>query len=1046
MSIRKLTALLCAAAVAMPLAAFSSAAENDTITITKSGGDFESVYAEWKNTAAASSYTITCTDKNGNVTTADKELIRLYDGYYRVDVPGLRAGEYTLSIADSNGSAASVSGINVAAHKREGFAFSAESPNGGIASGGYNSDGTPYQDASVFYITQENVDTISAKIGSNTCKGLNGILQGIAKNTSGHYIIRIIGMIDGSKVSYSGSDAAKTHVFYAKGLKNTTIEGIGSDAVMNGCAFFVQKCSNFELRNIAEMLFLDDGIAIDGDNSNIWVHNNDIFYGKDLSPATGDGTGDADQVKGDGSLDLKNNSRYCTLSYNHFWDGGKVSLVIAGADKFNDTTSFLSYHHNWFDHTDSRHPRVRFATVHMYNNYFDGNATYGSGVTSGASLFAENNYYKDTSRPFASSMQGSDSGTFSKEAGGIIKAYGNYHEGGDKTIYYSSKTGSDFDAYKASARDEAVPSTVTTKQSTFKTYTYNKTYNNFDTASTMYAYSPDDAQSVPAIVRSGAGRVEGGDIGYTFKKDDAGNHSRMAALDALLLGYKPSVRAKLLTSYPATDGEIVLPTAPPAGELTMQTAAKTWSFENYDMSALYDNMRFYFTADKPIGTAAASYDKTYGTVLDLQGAGALGSYRSAEVYTGAGEIKISVENTGTVDRTLAVYVNGQKSSEIAVNTKTSSTGTVKVTAPSLVQLMSTSGGLRICYVSYTPDASAPTTAPTAAPTAKPTAAPTAAPTAKPTAAPTTAPTAKPTAAPPASDLTVQTTAKIWNFENYDMSALYDNMRFYFTSGNAIGTAQTVYDKTFTTALDLKGGGRLSEYRAAEVYTAAGDIKINIENTSSSDRALLIYVNGELQKEQAAAKSNSSSASISVSGNSLVQFMSKSGGLRICSVEYTPSEAPQETTAPTAPPQETTAPTAPPQETTAPSAPPQETTAPTVPPQETAAPTEPPQETTVPSAPPQETTAPTEAPLTLTASRGEDGDGSIVINAELTRGMDARLYTAVYGSDGRLISIVSTDTTSSELQYSITLPNEPDSQIRLMLWKQGEPICNAVFAE
>jgi pectate lyase len=61
---------------------------------------------------------------------------------------------------------------------------------------------------------------------------------------------------------------------------NITIEGVGNDATINGFGFLLRNCKNVEIRNIAIMNFMDDGISIDTDNCNLWLHNIDFFYGK----------------------------------------------------------------------------------------------------------------------------------------------------------------------------------------------------------------------------------------------------------------------------------------------------------------------------------------------------------------------------------------------------------------------------------------------------------------------------------------------------------------------------------------------------------------------------------------------------------------------------------------------------------------------------------------------------------------------------------------------------------------------------------------------
>lgn len=87
---------------------------------------------------------------------------------------------------------------------------------------------------------------------------------------------------------------------------------------------------------------------------------------------------DADQAKGDGTTDIKDDSQYITVAYNHYFDSGKSSLC---GMKSEAGPNYIDYHHNWFDHSDSRHPRVRTMSVHVWNNYYDGCAKYGVGAT-----------------------------------------------------------------------------------------------------------------------------------------------------------------------------------------------------------------------------------------------------------------------------------------------------------------------------------------------------------------------------------------------------------------------------------------------------------------------------------------------------------------------------------------------------------------------------------------------------------------------------------------------------------------------------------------
>lgn len=466
---------------------------------------FESVYVAWTNTREVDKYNVYIKKSTDDeYTKLDDELIRRYDTYYRADALGLAEGTYTVKvaavIAGQETDTVQTGEVQVVAHNRDGFAHDPKSPNK-TASGGYNDDGTPRSDAVIIYADKNNINTIALDVVVNN-KGTAETKVGLAEIMSARQkgydktplIIRYIGHIPGTAVS--GLNSAG--YIQVKGCYNVTMEGVGDDTILDGWSFLIRDANNIEIRNFGIKNFVDDGISLDTNNTNIWVHNNDIFYGK---------KGSGDKAKGDGSCDVKGNSTYVTVSYNHFWDSGKCSLCGMTQDK---SEFFVTYHHNWFDHSDSRHPRIRTGTVHVYNNYFDGNAKYGVGVTMGSSAFVEANYFRNCLHPMLASLQGTDAmgdGTFSGETGGIIKAYNNAIIGGKPMI--DAKDNASFDAYFADTRDEKVPSS-------YVTVSGNTTYNNFDTAETMYSYTPDAPANVPAVVEMYAGRFGGGSFEFEF--------------------------------------------------------------------------------------------------------------------------------------------------------------------------------------------------------------------------------------------------------------------------------------------------------------------------------------------------------------------------------------------------------------------------------------------------------------------------------------------------------------------------------------------------
>ena len=507
------------------------------IQIIDARGWLESAFVNFTLSDDAKTYNVYI--KGGqyaDYTKIDDQLVRNYGFFGRADVLGLQAGTYTMKVVpvaaggkELTDQENTTSDLEVRNYSREGFAFM----NGCPAPGAYNSDGTLKQGAKVFYVTKNTAKTIttSVKTGSKdsnitTCTGIQTIVDAYQKGYDTTPIaFRFIGLVTVDDLDKISSSAEGLQV---KGKKadselNMTFEGIGDDATIRGFGFLVRNAKSVEFRNIGIMRCMDDGISLDTDNSNIWIHHTDVFYGP---------KGSGDHVKGDGATDVKSDSKYITISYNRYWDTGKTNMF---GMKSETGPNYISYDHNWFDHSDSRHPRVRTMSVHIWNNYFDNCAKYGVGATSGASLFVENNYFLKTKKPILSSKQGTDalgSGTFSGEDGGMIKAYGNYF---DKTIanfkYYtqSAPASTGYDAYETATRDEQVPETEVTKQGGTK-------YNNFDTdASLMYTYTPVEAELVPVVVTGyyGAGRLNHGDFIYTFK-DNVGNDDTDSAYDATL--------------------------------------------------------------------------------------------------------------------------------------------------------------------------------------------------------------------------------------------------------------------------------------------------------------------------------------------------------------------------------------------------------------------------------------------------------------------------------------------------------------------------------
>ena len=512
------------------------------VTINEAAGWFESAYVTWQKTAGMSYHVYVSPAATDTWTKLDDELVREYPTYGRADALGLKAGSYQLKVVPvSNGAevgadAAVTDALTVMAHDRSGFAHVGVSD--GI--GAYKNDGTLKDNAKVLYVWANNAKTITFDVakdnkgGVTTGTGLQDIITLYQKGyETTPLAIRIIGTIKAADMDRFDSSEEGLQVKGKNNYSNMpiTFEGVGFDAAISGFGILCRNCVNVEFRNFAIMLCKDDCLSLDSYNANIWIHNMDFFYGN-----TG---GDADQAKGDGTVDIKGKSKNITVSYNHFIDCGKTSL---GGMKSEDTSCWMTYHHNWFDHSDSRHPRIRTAFYHVYNNYFDGVSKYGVGVTTGGSSFVEANYFRNCKYPMLISKQGTDAegdGTFSGEPGGVIKAFNNKIDNPRKVQYYTEgQTDGAWDAVKVDDRSASVAATA---------FSGGTAYNNeadLKARTTYVENKMNNPEDVKAIVKGqyGAGRLQHGDFKWSFNNSlQDENYGVISELKSALQNYKSTL-------------------------------------------------------------------------------------------------------------------------------------------------------------------------------------------------------------------------------------------------------------------------------------------------------------------------------------------------------------------------------------------------------------------------------------------------------------------------------------------------------------------------
>lgn len=622
------------------------------IQITEAKGWQESAYLKWAPFEGASSYNVYVDDKK-----IDAQLVRQYASYYRADVLGLKEGTYSVKVVPVNADGKEITGANTASnlvvksYNREGFAHFKYA---GV--GAYNNDGTLKAGAKVLYVTAKTAKTVSTTVNTGkqeTITGLQSIIDAYSKGKDKTPIaFRIIGKVNLSDLDHISSSAEGLQIKGA--MMNMTFEGVGDDATVYGFGFLLREAESVEFRNFAIMRCLDDAMSLDTDNSHVWIHNMDLFYGKK--------GGAADQAKGDGTVDIKGDSKYVTVAYNRFWDNGKASMC---GMKSETGENWITYHHNWFDHSDSRMARVRTMSVHMYNNYYQHNDVYGIGATSGSSIFMESNYFDAVKRPIMSSLQGTDAkgdGTFSGEKGGLIKAYGNVFANKPANFSYIpyAENNTSFDAYEVSEPSEQVPTSV-------KTLVGGTSYDNFDTnPSLMYAYAADKAEDVPSIVEGfyGAGRLNHGDIDFVIPDETVvtnGHQQPWPALASILDAYTSGVVKVFGESNGAGDGG-----STGGGE----TGGSTGGSEGGStVTPIEGTVLVTFTGSKPsssIVTVSGNYATNKGTAT-IDGT----SYSTCVKMESATNISVTVDKKVTMtlyfssaDSKTNAKIDGKKPAEV----------------------------------------------------------------------------------------------------------------------------------------------------------------------------------------------------------------------------------------------------------------------------------------------------------------------------------------------------------------------------------------------
>lgn len=172
-------------------------------------------------------------------------------------------------------------------------------------------------------------------------------------------------------------------------LSNKTIIGVNG-ATLNGVGLALYRVNNIIIKNLKiNKVVGGDGITIKETSHHIWVDHCEIWQDRN------NGWDYYDEL-----LEVTDRSSYVTISNNKFHDSN-IALLIGSGDLQTTDIGFLkvTLYGNYFYNISERQPSTRFGFMHVFNNYFYNGSGYTVGVTMGATVRTDNNYFENQANP-----------------------------------------------------------------------------------------------------------------------------------------------------------------------------------------------------------------------------------------------------------------------------------------------------------------------------------------------------------------------------------------------------------------------------------------------------------------------------------------------------------------------------------------------------------------------------------------------------------------------------------------------------------------------
>ncbi|KAL6138673.1 hypothetical protein ACLB2K_063952 [Fragaria x ananassa] len=166
---------------------------------------------------------------------------------------------------------------------------------------------------------------------------------------------------------------------YLNVSSHKTIDGRGQRIKFTGKGLRLKECEHVIICNLEFEGGRGpdvDGIQIKPNSKHIWIDRCSL---RDYE---------------DGLIDITRCSTDITISRCHFSQHDKTMLIGADPSHVDDRCIRVTIHHCFFDGTRQRHPRVRFAKVHLYNNYTRNWGIYAVCASVESQIYSQCNIYE----------------------------------------------------------------------------------------------------------------------------------------------------------------------------------------------------------------------------------------------------------------------------------------------------------------------------------------------------------------------------------------------------------------------------------------------------------------------------------------------------------------------------------------------------------------------------------------------------------------------------------------------------------------------------